>query len=287
MRHWFFVENTNKSLCNKIKMTTGNRPSDGGNLIIEDRDYDEFVKKEPKSKKYIKRLLGSVEFINNQKRWCLWLVNASPSEIRTMPLVMKRVELCRQDRLNSPDAGRRKLAETPTLFRETQNPQNYIVIPKVSSQRRRYVPIGYLDQNTIPTDLLFIIPEADIYYFGILTSNVHMAWMRAVGGRLKSDYRYSANLVYNTFPWPSPTEEQKVHIEQTAQRILNARAHYPGSSLADLYDPLTMPPELRKAHTANDIAVMKAYGFSTKMSEADCVAELIKMYQDLTSDKEA
>lgn len=230
-------------------------------------------------------MLGSAEFINNQRRWCLWLVGVSPEDIKSMPSVMKRVEQCRQDRLNSPDAGRRKLAETPTLFRETQNPQNYIVVPKVSSQRRRYIPIGYLDKNTIPTDLLFIIPEADLYYFGILTSNVHMAWTRVVCGRLKSDYRYSANLVYNNFPWPSPTPEQKSRIEQTAQGILDARALYPDSSLADLYDPLTMPPELRKAHTANDIAVMKAYGFSTKMSEADCVAELMKMYQALTANK--
>ena len=280
-----FVENTNKSLCKKLKMTTGNRPSDGGNLIIEDNDYNDFIEKEPRAKKYIKRLLGSAEFINNQRRWCLWLVGVSPADIKSMPSVMKRVEQCRQDRLNSPDAGRRKLAETPTLFRETQNPQNYIVVPKVSSQRRRYIPIGYLDKNTIPTDLLFIIPEADLYYFGILTSNVHMAWTRVVCGRLKSDYRYSANLVYNNFPWPSPTPEQKSRIEQTAQGILDARALYPDSSLADLYDPLTMPPELRKAHTANDIAVMKAYGFSTKMSEADCVAELMKMYQALTANK--
>lgn len=279
-----FVENTKESICNKLKMTTGNRPADGGNLIIEESEYKDFIEKEPRAQKYIKQLLGSVEFINNKKRWCLWLVNVSPSEIKSMPLVMKRVQLCRQDRLNSPDAGRRKLADSPTVFRETQNPKNYIVIPKVSSQRRRYVPIGYLDENTIPTDLLFIIPEADMYYFGVLTSNVHMAWMRAVGGRLKSDYRYSANLVYNTFPWPSPSDEQKTKIEHTAQGILDARALYPDSSLADLYDPLTMPPELRKAHTANDIAVMKAYGFSTKMSEADCVAELMKMYQKLTQE---
>lgn len=278
-----FVENTNKSLCNKLKMTTGNRPSDGGHLIIEENDFQDFIKKEPKAQKYIKRLLGSVEFINQKSRWCLWLVGASPAEIKSMPLVMKRVELCRQDRLNSPDSGRKRLADTPTLFREIQNPQKYIVIPKVSSQRRRYIPIGYLDSNTIPTDLLFIIPEADIYYFGILTSNVHMAWMRAVGGRLKSDYRYSANLVYNTFPWPSPTDEQKTRIEKTAQGILDARALYPDTSLADLYDPLTMPQELRKAHAANDIAVMKAYRFSTKMSEADCVAELMKMYQKLVA----
>lgn len=276
-----FVEGARKSLCNKIKITTGNRPADGGNLIIEKDEYQRFIEQEPEAKKYIKRLLGSVEFINNKDRWCLWLVGVSPGELRKMPLVMERVEACRQDRLNSPDAGRKKLAETPTLFRETQNPSRYIVVPKVSSQRRRYIPIGYLDGDTIPTDLLFIIPEADLYYFGMLTSNVHMAWMRTVAGRLKSDYRYSGNLVYNTFPWPDPTDAQKARIEATAQSILDVRAFYPDSSLADLYDPLTMPPELRKAHIANDKAVMASYGFSTKMSEADCVGELMKMYQAL------
>ena len=199
-----------------------------------------------------------------------------------MPLVMERVEKVRDMRLASTDPRTRLLAETPTVFRETYNPKTYIVVPSTSSERRRYIPLGFLDENVISTNLNLIIPEAALYHFGILTSNVHMAWMRTVCGRLKSDYRYSKDIVYNNFPWPSPSPEQKAMIEQTAQGILDARALYPDSSLADLYDPLTMPPELRKAHDRNNVAVMKAYGFLTSMSEADCVAALMKMYQELT-----
>lgn len=281
-----FIESRNKPLCNVLPMSTGNRPADGGNLIIEEDEYDEFIKKEPKAVKYIKKLTGAVEYINNKKRYCLWLVGADPSEIRAMPEVMSRIEKCKNDRLNGA-ADRQKLAATPTIFRETKNPESYIIVPRVSSQNRRYIPIGFLDSETIPTDSATIIEGAREYEFGVLTSNVHMAWMRTVAGRLKSDYRYSKDIVYNNFPWPSSTEEQKVKIEQTAQGILDARALYPNSSLADLYDPLTMPPELQKAHIANDKAVMQAYGFSIKdTSEADCVAALMKMYQELTAEKE-
>jgi hypothetical protein len=263
-------------------MTTGNRPADGGHLIIEADEYDEFLRKEPNAAKFIKKLLGSVEFINNKKRYCLWLVGANPTELRKLPEVMKRIELCRQDRLSSPDAGRRKLAQTPTLFRETLNPDSFLIVPKVSSERRRYIPIGFFTSDTISTDLNFIVPNATMYDFGIITSNVHMAWMRAVCGRMKSDYRYSKDVVYNNFPWPTPTDTQKVKIEQTAQSILDARAMYPDCSLADLYDEAVMPPELRKAHQQNDKAVMQAYGFWGKLNtETECVAELMKMYQKL------
>ena len=245
--------------------------------IQKEEEFDDFIQKDPESKKYLKRLSGATEFINNKKRWCLWLVGVSPSEIRKMPEVMKRVELCRQDRLNGAE-DRQKLALTPTLFRETNNPESAIVIPRHSSENRRYIPLGFIGKEMILTDAAMCIPDASIYEFGILTSNVHMAWMRVVCGRIKSDYRYSKDIVYNNFPWPEPTEEQKAKIEQTAQGILDARAKYPDSSLADLYDPLTMPPELRKAHEANDRAVMQAYGFNIKeMSEADCVAELMRM----------
>ena len=196
---------------------------------------------------------------------------------------MHRIELCRNDRLASPDAGIRKLAEIRHLFRETLNPDYYIAVPKVSSEKRRYIPMGFLGESIIPTDLLFIIPDATLYHFGVLESNVHMAWMRAVCGRLKSDYRYSKDIVYNNFPWPNPTDEQRTKIEQTAQAILDARALYPDSSLADLYDEITMPVELRKAHQENDRAVMAAYGFPVKtMTESQCVAELFKLYQELT-----
>ena len=278
-----FIESRSTPICNVPKMTTGNRPADGGHLIIEADDYADFIKREPNAVKYIKKLVGSTEFINNKKRYCLWLVGVSPAELRKMPEVMKRVELCRQDRLSSPDKGRQKLAETPTLFRETNNPESYIIVPAVSSERRRYVPMGFLDNETISTNLNIIIPDATLYHFGVLTSNVRMAWMRTVCGRLKSDYRYSKDIVYNNFPWCNPTPEQKAIIEKTAQMILDARALYPDSSLADLYDETVMPPELRKAHQLNDRAVMEAYGFWGKLNtESECVAELMKMYQKLT-----
>lgn len=278
-----FVESRNKPICNVPAMTTGNRPADGGHLIIEAEDYENFIAAEPNAEKYIKKLVGSTEFINNKKRYCLWLVGVSPAELRKLPEVMKRVNACKEDRESSPDSGRRKLAQTPALFRETMNPDAFMIVPKVSSERRRYIPIGFFDGNTISTDLNFIIPNASIYDFGITTSNVHMAWMRAVCGRMKSDYRYSKDVVYNNFPWPTPTDAQKAKIEQTAQAILDARALYPDCSLADLYDEVTMPPELRKAHQQNDKAVMQAYGFWGKLNtETECVAELMKMYQELT-----
>ena len=276
-----FIENRNKPICDIPEMTTGNRPADGGHLILSQEEYDDFILKEPNGQKYIKKLIGAVEYINNIPRYCLWLKGANPSEIRKMPEIMRRVEACKQDRLNgAPD--RQKLAVTPTLFREQKNPITFIVVPATSSERRRYVPIGFLDENTIATNAVIIVPEAKIYDFGILTSNVHMAWMRAVCGRLKSDYRYSKDVVYNNFPWPIPTDEQKADIEKTSQAILDARALYPDCPLADLYDELTMPVELRKAHQENDKAVMRAYGFSIKMTESECVAELMKMYQELT-----
>lgn len=278
-----FIDSRNKPLCTVPLMTTGNRPADGGHLIIEDTDYADFIRKEPFAKPYIKKLIGATEFINNKKRWCLWLVGVSPAELRKMPLVMQRVEACKSDRENAPDIGRRKLAECPTQFREINNPDTFVVIPAVSSERRKYVPIGFLGKETIATILVITIPDAKLYHFGILTSNVHMAWMRAVCGRLKSDYRYSKDVVYNNFPWPTPTDEQQAKIEQTAQAILDARNLYPDCSLADLYDEATMPPELRKAHQQNDKAVMQAYGFWGKLNtESACVAELMKMYQKLT-----
>ena len=276
-----FIESNKNPICDVPKMTTGNRPADGGHLIIEKDDYDEFIKREPNAVNYIKKLTGSAEYINKKDRYCLWLVGVSPSELRKMPEVMRRIEACRNDRLNgAPD--RQKLANSPTLFRETKNPKSYIIVPAVSSEKRRYIPMGFLGDDVIPTNLAVIVPEAEIYHFGILISNVHMAWMRAVCGRLEMRYRYSKDIVYNNFPWCDPTPEQKARIEKTAQAILDARALYPDSSLADLYDELTMPKELRKAHQDNDRAVMAAYGFSLKMTESECVAELMKMYSQLT-----
>lgn len=279
-----FIPSRSKPLCNVLPMTTGNRPADGGHLIIEEKEYQDFITKDPASIRFIKKLTGALEFINNKNRYCLWLVGTTPQELHSMPLVMDRVKKCKLDRENAPDPGRQKLATVPWLFRETSNPSSYIIIPRVSSENRRYVPLGFLDSETIPTDSATIICNATIYYFGILTSNTHNVWMRAVCGRLKSDYRYSKDIVYNNFPWPEPTDEQKAKIEKTAQAILDARELYPDSSLADLYDEITMPPELRKAHQENDRAVMAAYGFSTKMTESECVAELMKLYQKLTEE---
>lgn len=279
-----FIESKSKPICDVPKMTTGNRPADGGNLIIEAEDYNDFIKKEPNAVKYIKKLTGAAEYINNKDRYCLWLVGISPAELRKMPEIMKRVEACRQDRLNGAH-DRQKLADTPTVFRETFNPDSYIIVPRVSSENRRYIPLGFLDNTVVPTDSAVIIPDATLYHFGVLTSNVHMAWMRTVAGRLKSDYRYSKDIVYNNFPWCNPTPEQKAKIEKTAQEILDARVLYPDCSLADLYDELTMPPELRRAHQANDFAVMAAYGFDRKITESECVAELMKMYRELTEGK--
>ena len=277
-----FIRSTAAPLCDIPSMTTGNRPADGGCLIIENDDYELFLSQEPEAAQYIKKLVGSEEFINNKKRYCLWLASVSPSEIRRLPMVMERVSACRADRLSSPDSGRRKLADTPHLFRETKNPDTYIIVPATSSERRPYIPMGFLDNSSIPTNAVTIIPDAEVYHFGVLESSVHMAWTRAVCGRLKSDYRYSKDIVYNNFPWPVPSDAQKAKIEETAQAILDARALYPDSCLADLYDDITMPTELRKAHRANDAAVMEAYGFRKDMTEAEIVAALFKMYQQLT-----
>ena len=223
------------------------------------------------------------EFINNINRYCFWLVNANPTELRKCPLLLERIEKVKQCRLESPAKETQKLAESASLFAQLAQPkENFIAFPKVSSEQRRYIPIGFLTPDIIVGDKVYVVENVGIYHFGILTSNVHNAWMRAVAGRMKSDYSYSNTIVYNSFPWCTPTEEQKSKIEETAQAILDARAKYPSSSLADLYDETVMPPELRKAHQANDRAVMAAYGFSTKMSESECVAELFKLYEKLT-----
>ena len=281
-----FIESRNKPLCDVPEMTTGNRPADGGHLIIEAEEYDDFIAREPGAIPYIKKLVGAAEFINNKKRYCLWLKGVSPAEWRNLPLVVERVEACKADRLAAPDPGRQKLADTPMLFRETKNPELFIIVPATSSENRLYVPIGFLDKNTIATNAAIIIPSATLYHFGVLTSNVHMAWMRVVAGRLKSDYRYSKDIVYNNFPWLSSDRSDwsdlSDKISKTAQAILDARALYPDCSLADLYDEATMPPELRKAHQANDKAVMKAYCYASSMTEPEIVADLMKRYQELT-----
>ena len=282
-----FVESRSKPICNVPLMNKGNQPTDGGNLIISAEEYDDFIKKEPHAQKFIHEFLGAEEFINGIKRYCLWLTNATPAELRKMPLVMKRVEAVKTMRSSSKKEATRNWAAYPYLFTENRQPESgsYLLIPSVSSEKRSYIPIGFLSAETIASNLVLIIPNATLYEFGIMTSSVHNAWMRSVCGRLESRYRYSASLVYNNFPWCDPTDAKKAKIEQTAQAILDARAKYPDSSLADLYDKTTMPPELRKAHKENDKAVMQAYGFNLKMGESEIVAELFKMYEKLTKKK--
>lgn len=278
-----FIEGNRKPIAGSRILQNGGKPTEGGFLILSEDEKNKLIKEEPLAEKFIRPYMMGKDFINRKPRYCLWLVKASPSDLKKMPLVMKRIEAVRDYRLQSPKLATQKKAETPMLFDEVREcTSNYIAIPKVSSENRKYIPMDYLPPEIIPGDKLFMLQDATLYDFGILTSNVHMAWMRAVAGRLKSDYSYSNTIVYNNFPWPTPTPAQKEHIEKTAQAILDARALYPESSLADLYDELTMPVELRKAHRANDKAVMEAYGFWGKLnSEAACVAELMKLYKAL------
>ena len=283
-----FVSSRSKPVCNVPAMFLGNKPSDGGNLIITDEERFDILKREPELAKYIHPYLGAAEFINKKIRYCFWLKDVSPAEIRKSPELMKRVGAVREMRLASSAAPTREKAATPHLFFFISQPTtNYLLIPSTSSENRRYIPIGFLTPDIIASNAATIVPNASLYHFGILTSNVHMAWMRTVCGRLKSDYRYSNAIVYNNFPWPTPTEQQTQKIKETAQAVLDARALYPDSSLADLYDELTMPLELRKAHQNNDRAVMDAYGFTkgtaARTSESACVAELMKLYQQKVS----
>lgn len=282
------IDDIHTPICEVPLTSVGSFPTDGGFLIIKPEELKEYIKKEPLVKEYIRPYIGPDEFIKGKARYCLWLKECKTFELAQMPLTKKRLLSVREYRLNSPKKQTQKRADTPHLFAEDRQPtDDYILFPRTSSENRRYLPIGFLSNNTIAGDTI-ILPGATIYHFGILTSNVHNAWMRVVCGRLKSDYRYSGTLVYNNFPWPTPTDAQKYKIEQTAQAILDARALYPDSSLADLYDEVTMPPELRKAHQNNDRAVMEAYGFDWRnMTESECVAELFKLYSKLVDEEKA
>ena len=280
-----FIEPRQKPLCDVPQMLNGGKPTEGGFLILTEEEKDELLRVNPTAQKFVRPYMMGKDFIQRKTRYCLWMVGASPSDIRQCPKVVERINEVRKYRLASPKAATQKKAETPMLFDEVRECESdYVAIPKVSSETRRYVPMEYLSKNIIPGDKLFMLPSASLFTFGVMTSNVHMGWMRAVCGRLKSDYSYSNTIVYNNFPWPTPTEEQKAKIEQTAQAILDARALYPNSSLADLYDELTMPVELRRAHQDNDRAVMAAYGFPVKstFTESQCVAELFKLYKEMT-----
>ena len=305
-----FIEKNSKPICDVPEMLRGSQPTDDGNLILSVQDKEEYIKNEPQGEKFLRPFMMGKDFIDRKPRWCFWLVGANPSDLKKCPILIRRIEAVREFREKSTKAATRQKAETPTLFDEIKDCKtNYVAIPVVSSERRRYIPIEYLTADVIAGNKLFQMPNATLYHFGVLTSNVHNAWMRAVCGRLKSDYRYSNTIVYNNFPWPFSEKQtdlfvpngthQKAKnvsseqirvsnqekIQQTAQAILDARAKYPDSSLADLYDETLMPPELRKAHQANDRAVMAAYGFSTKMTESECVAELFKLYESLTKSR--
>lgn len=282
-----FIDGRSTPLCDVPILLNGGKPTEGGYLILSESEKDSLLKEEPLASAFIRPYMMGKDFIHRKPRYCLWMVHADPSILKKCPKVLDRIEKVREYRLKSPKAATKKKAATPMLFDEVRECKtDYVAIPKVSSERRRYIPMEYLKAEIIPGDKLFMIQGSTLYHFGVLTSNIHMSWMRAVCGRLEMRYSYSNTIVYNNFPWPEPTDAQKQKIERTAQMILDARALYPGASLADLYDPLTMPPELLKAHQQNDRAVMAAYGISPKdeafRNEAACVAMLMQRYQELT-----
>ena len=286
-----FIESRNKPICNVPEIGMGNQPIDNGQYLFEKDEMDAFIKTEPLSADFFHPWYGAKEFISRKPRYCLWLGECSPVQLKQMPQCLARVRAVKEYRESSSRASTVKLSLKPTRFQTENMPKgHYIVIPEVSSEKRRYIPMGYLDDSKLCSNKLRLMPNANLYEFGVLESNVHMAWMRCVCGRLEMRYDYSIKIVYNNFPWPTPTEQQKAKIEQTAQAILDARALYPDCSLADLYDELTMPPELRKAHQDNDRAVMDAYGFTkgtaARTSESACVAELMKLYQKMVSNQQ-
>ena len=278
-----FIQLRGKANPNMPKLVQGNKPWDGGNLILSTEEKDSLIAKYPQAAYFIHKFIGSYEFINRKERWCLWLKGVAPNDYRSIPEVMERLAKCAEVRRNTKTVAVQAQADIPMLFSQIRQPDSdYILVPETSSASRRYIPMGFMTKDVIASNSTLVATDATLFMFGVMTSNVHMAWMRTICGRLKSDYRYSPS-IYNNFPWPNPTDEQKAKIEQTAQAILDARALYPDSSLADLYDELTMPVELRRAHQDNDRAVMAAYGFSVKtMTESQCVAELFKMYKELT-----
>lgn len=280
-----FAVSQKTPLCDVPQMNFGNQPRDGGYFVLTEEEKESLIQQEPAIKKWIRPYIGAEEFIKQKTRYCLWLRYAQPFDIKQSKIIYDKVQAVREFRLASSAKTTQGYAKVPHLFAQITQPEgnDYLIVPSVSSERRRYVPIGFMRADVVSSNAVQIIPNATLYHFGVLTSNVHMAWMRVVCGRLEMRYRYSKEQVYNTFPWPTPTYEQKSKIERTAQAILDARSKYPDSSLADLYDEVTMPSELRKAHQENDRAVMQAYGFPVKstFTESQCVAELFKMYQQL------
>jgi putative type II restriction endonuclease len=278
----FFIKSRTKPISNVLEISYGSMGIDNKHFSLTHEDVEVLLKEDKSNIKFIRTYLGGVELIRNTKKWCLWLKDFSPSELKQSSLIMDRIHKVKEFRLSSSRPQTKKLADIPWLFGEIRQPNSdMLVIPKVSSQTRRYIPIDFVDKNTIVSGSALIIPEAGLYEFGVLMSNIHNAWMRAVAGRMKSDYQYSGNIVYNNFPWPVISDIQKKKIEKTAQEIINARNKYPNESLATLYDDTVMPIELLTAHRNNNRAVMEAYGFDIKMSESDCVYELIQLYKKI------
>ncbi|HEX8142007.1 MAG TPA: DNA methyltransferase [Pyrinomonadaceae bacterium] len=279
------IQSRRETLCDVPEIIFGNMPNDGGHLLLSNEEKTELLLSQPNAEKFIKPFIGAQEFINGENRWCLWLKDALPNELRAMPEILKRVDKVKAHRLASSRETTRRLANHPTLFGEIRQPEsNYILIPSVSSERRRYIPIGFMPPTVIASNLCLIIPSATLYHFGVLTSQMHMAWMRQVCGRLESRYRYSNNLVYNNFPFPSePNAKQTERVERAAQAILDARARFPEATLADLYDPNTMPKELLDAHRANDEAVDACYGsrrFKSDLERLEFLFDLYRQYTD-------
>jgi hypothetical protein len=284
-----FLPNRSNPLCVEAPdIGIGNKPIDGGHFLFTDDEKATFLAKEPGAEKWFRRWLGADEFINGWQRWCLWVGDCPPNELKRMPEVLKRIEAVKLKRLASKSAPTRKLADKPTRFHVENIPDTtYLIIPEVSSERRQFIPVGFEDPETLCSNLVKVVNKASIYHFGIITSTMHMAWTRAVCGRLKSDYRYSSGIVYNNFPWPEPREKQRLAIENAAKAVLDTRKKYTGSTLADLYDPLTMPPDLLEAHQALDKTVDAAYAKMTFKSEIQRVAFLFERYQEITmADKE-
>jgi len=278
------VAKRTNSLSDAPEINKGSEATDFGHLIFSREEKHTLSKTESISNVWLKRFVGGEELINGLERWCVWLVGVTPNELRQMPTVLERVELVRKARLASGKARTREWAASPVLFSENRQPKtDYLGIPKVSSERRNYLPIAFLSKDFIASGSLLVIPGANFYHFGILSSTMHNAWMRAVCGRMKSDYQYSAGIVYNNFPWPELTDQARTAIEAAAQGVLDARAKFLSATLADLYDPLTMPPELVKAHQALDRAVDAAYGKKGFASEAERVAFLFERYQQLVA----
>jgi len=256
-------------------------PYDGGNLLLNQEEKESLINDEPKTSKYILKLLGASEFLNSKERYCLWLVNESLDDLMKIPELEKRIQAVRESRLASSDKGAHKLAERPHEFRDLNNPDSFILLPRVSSERRKYIPIGIFNKNVISTDANQIIPNGTIFEFGILTSIIHNDWMRLVAGRLESRYRYSGTIVYNTFPFPDATDEQKKNIEALAEEVLLARASNAGMTLAELYDPDKMPEDLKKAHSTLDDAVDKLYRLQGFANTEERLAHLLARYEQL------